>query len=91
MSLFFLHLFLDIMDVIFNVLHKLIDQLVLMHGDTLSLGRFGDYGIAGDVEAEYNAASWGSVAQVTLRDRPYTIVYNVDSVDALDNFFYFLH
>ena len=62
-----------------------------MHSDTLSLGRFGDYGIARDVEAEYDSSSWGSVAQVTLRDRPYTIVYNVDSVDALDNFFYFLH
>ena len=91
MSLFFLHLFLDIMDIIFNIFDKLIYQFVLMHRDALSLGRFSDYGIAWDIEPEYDSAGWGSVAQVPLRDGPHTIVNNVDSVDALDHFFNFLH
>ena len=91
MSLFFLHLFLYIMDIIFNILHKLIYQFVLMHWDTLSLGGFGDYRIARDVKPKYHPACRGSVTQVSLRDRTDTIVNNVDSVDALDNFFNFLH
>lgn len=91
MSLFLLHLFFDVMDVVFYVFNELIDKFVLVHSHSLSLRGLGDYRVARDVEPEYDTTRRCSIAQVSLGDGTDTIVNHVYSVNPLDDLFNLLH
>lgn len=91
MALLLLHLFFDVMYVVFYVFNELIDKFVLMYGDALCLRGLSDYRVARDVEPENYTTSRRSITQVSLGYRTDTIINYVYSVDALDDLLYLLH
>lgn len=90
-SLFLLHLFFDVMDVVFYVFNELIDKFVLVHSDSLSLRGLGDYRVARDVKPEYDTTRRCSIAQVSLGNGTDTLVNHVYSVNPLDDLLNLLH
>lgn len=78
-ALLFLHLFFHVVDIVFDVLHEFVDELVLPHADTLGLRTFLNHRGGRHVEAKDDGACLVGIIEVTLSDGSHAVVNDINA------------